>query len=140
MLGKFKEKADLSKLKDGASALKDSAEALKGSSDDKLKEVANEFNAIAPIIKMIGYSITEVEVELGMPPKIVPHFTRTDDMSEDEMNEIIEKHKDKKLTYLILSSLAKASSLQNSIQLSNLKFTEVEIEVGAIPSVKLKFG
>ena len=132
MLGKLKESADLTKLKDGAKS-------LKGSVNDKLKEVMDEINDIMPIIKEVGYSVNEVEVELGVLPKIIPHFRKIEDMSEEEMNIVIEKYKDRKLTYLIVSSLAKAASMQKSIQLSSLKFTEVEIEAGAVPSVKLKF-
>ena len=60
--------------------------------------------------------------------------------SEEKINSALESLKDNKVGLMVLKSLIKANSLQNGISLKGLKFSNIEIEVGLIPNVRLIFS
>lgn len=129
----------LGKLKDSANAAKKQAEEASGGIKEKIQSVLAEFNEAIPAIKEVGYTVSEVEIEMGLPPKIKPHFMKEKEVDEETSSKVLEKYKEKKITSLILNSLIKASSIQDGISIGALKFTEVEIEIGVIPTVIVKF-
>ena len=138
MLGKMK--ASAASLKDKAGDLKDKAGDLQNAGIDKIKDFMNDLNDMIPVLQEIGFRMNEVEVELGLPPKVVPHFEQTEVIEQEKIDEVLAKYKDQKITSLILSSLLKAATLKESVKIGDLKFSEVEIELGAIPSVNVKFA
>ena len=56
------------------SALQVAADA-KEASVNKAKEIIDQFNASLPIVRKAGYTVTEVEIALGIPPKISASVT-----------------------------------------------------------------
>lgn len=137
MLGNLKEKAG--ELQAAGAGAVESAKNAGGGVQEKIKEILAEFNDAIPAIKEIGYTVNEVEIELGLPPKIIPHFNKENDVDQETIDSVIDKYKDKKITSLVLSSLSKAASLQDGVHIGALKFAEVEIEIGVVPTVKIKF-
>lgn len=122
----------LDKVKEKASGLKDAA-------GDKIKEMVNEINSNLPAIKETGYEINELEIVLGLPPAIIPHFYKVSDVSNEKIEEILKANEGKKILTSIIKGLSQANKLQESVKVGNLKFKEVEIELSVPPSVNLKF-
>jgi len=106
---------------------------------DKLKEIANDFGEILPLVAKAGYNITEFQVVLGLPPAFITSFVKTKDISEKEIAKMIEKNSDKKLLKIILNSLMKANQFQSEIKIEKMKFTEVILELTVPPKVVMKF-
>lgn len=142
------------KAKDESERLKKSAveksEALKKSAADaidlkevgleKIKEISGELNTALPYFKRVGYNFEELEVELGLPPKLNLLFKHIENVGQEAQQEVLGEIKEMKTAHMIISSLLKANSLQDIIRIGNLKFSSIQIELTAIPSVKLKFN
>lgn len=139
MLNKFKESVDIKKLKESVDDVKNQAGGLKGSVEEKIREYTTELNELLPTINAIGYEVKEIEIEIGIAPKLIPHFAKVRDVSEELVQFELDKYKGKKLSTFILSSLVKASTMRDIINIGSLKFTEVELELSVIPAVKMKF-
>ena len=58
---------------------------------EKIFALIEDFNQSLPILSKAGYVLEELELELGIPPKLIPHFkyeeTKDSDAESCEMNE-----------------------------------------------------
>jgi len=119
--------------------LKQSSGKIQNAVTDKISKYLEDIKIITPIMNKLGYEINEVEVELALIPKIIPHFNRHTIVKIEIQEKIIEYCKEKKIPTLILSTLVEASKIQNKMSFGKLNFTGIEMELGIIPSVKMKF-
>ncbi len=96
------------------------------------------FQQALPAIKSAGYEMTEFEVELGVTPKLIPHFRHAAKSLED-VDAARAMLKDNKLGMMILVALLKAGDVHKQIRVAGFGFTHIEIELGLIPSVRLQY-
>ena len=106
---------------------------------NKVRAVIDDFIVSAPIIESAGFRIRDLEVELGIIPKLIPHFEKFKDTDDDHRQSIIEQVSDKRLLKLLLTALFKADNFQRSLNMGSMEFTGIEIEITAIPAVRLKY-
>ena len=129
----------LDKAKDMAGKASQGLGGLKDMGEDKIKEVINNFNEARPFLEDAGYKLSGLQIEMGVPPKLTTEF-ECNNASEEKINSALESLKDNKVGLMVLKSLIKANGLQNGISLKGLKFSNIEIEVGLIPNVRLIFS
>lgn len=106
---------------------------------DKLEETAEKLNDILPYIERAGFRVTEIEVLMGITPAIIPHVRVGDVMPKAERKALMTEIKGRKLATSILGSLFRAADFGKRIDLKGFDFFEIEIEVGVIPSVTIKY-
>jgi hypothetical protein len=104
----------------------------------KVQELVQSFQQALPAIKSAGYEMTEFEVELGVTPKLIPHFRHAAKSVED-IDTARAMLKDNKLGMMILVALLKAGEVHRQIKVAGFGFTHIEIELGLIPSVRLQY-
>lgn len=114
-------------------------EGLKGYGGDALTKTAQNFNEALPYIERAGFSVTEIEVEIGISPKIVPHLRMIKAISAREREALLEEVEKKRLIHTILSSLFSATAARKKLKFNRYHFTELEMELSVLPSVTLKF-
>lgn len=112
---------------------------LKELSGDTLTKTAARFNEALPYIERAGYDVTEIEVGLGLSPKVVPHLRMRELINEEEQQQLLSETTDKKLVNTILSSLFKASAARSKLKFKKFHFTDIELELSILPTVVLKF-
>ena len=105
----------------------------------KMKEVIDELHDDLPIFERAGYSLHSLEVELGIAPKLIPHFKVDKQISKEEQLAILDEVKHKRVLYLLLSSLFKSSYLKEILKIGNLEFHGLKVELAAVPKVHLLF-
>ena len=105
---------------------------------DKIQELVGSFQQALPAIKSAGYELTEFEIELGVTPKLIPHFRHAPKAAED-VEAAREMLKDNKLGQLLLGALLKAGDVHKQIRVAGFGFSHIEIEMGLIPSVRLQY-
>jgi hypothetical protein len=105
---------------------------------DKIQELVGSFQKALPALKSAGYEITEFEVELGVTPKLIPHFKHAPKSAED-IEAAKEMLKDNKLGQILLGALLKAGDVHKQIKVAGFGFSHIEIEMGLIPSVRLQY-
>ncbi len=106
---------------------------------NKVKTIINDFINAAPLIEEAGFRIRDLEVELSIIPKLIPHFEKLNDTDEATRISIIEQVKDKRIIRLLLKALFKADNFQQSLNMGNMEFTAIEIEITAIPAIRLLY-
>ena len=105
---------------------------------EKLRDLMRSFQEALPSIKSAGYELTEFEVELGLTPKLIPHFRHVA-RSADDIAAARDALRDNRLGAVILGALLKAGDVHRQIQLADFSFSHVEIELGLIPSVRMQY-
>ncbi len=111
---------------------------LKRLGSEKVQELISSFQQALPAIQMAGYELTEFEIELGITPKLIPHFRHADKSLED-IEGAREALRENKLGTLILGGLLKAGEVHRQIKVAGFCFTHIEIELGLIPSIRLQY-
>lgn len=106
----------------------------------KVTSVLDDLNAALPVLQEAGYPVDLVEVELGLSPKINIRFSTKMGVKEERLNSLLEEHAEHKMTITLLNSLAKAKSLQSRIRVAGCKPKGIEIKIGLMPEVALRFG
>jgi preprotein translocase subunit SecD len=106
----------------------------------KVTSLLDDLNAALPVLQEAGYPVDLVEIELGLSPKVNIRFSTKMGVKEDRFNSLIEEHAEHKMTITLLNSLAKAKSLQSRIRVAGCKPKGIEIKIGLMPEVALRFG
>lgn len=122
-----------------SSAYSVTVEGLKEFSGDTLGKTAARFNEALPYIERAGYEVTELEVGLGLSPKVVPHLRLKELIDDDAKLALLEETKDKRLVNTILGSLFRASAARSKLNFNRFHFSDIELELSILPTVILKF-
>jgi hypothetical protein len=113
---------------------------LKDAGMSRVSETLEEFNTALPAVREAGYALVGVEIQIGLPPKVVAKFSTAAGVSEEKAEALLAEHADKKLTVLLLRALFQASKLEAKIKIAGLKATGMDVEIGLTPHVTVKFG
>ena len=146
-MGKIASLASIkNKVADQTTTLKDKASEASGKlgdfadlSLDKLKGALEEVNSALPIVEKVGYKAKELEIELGLTPGVSIHFEKFSDVAAEEVEKILEENEDKKVIATMIKALTKADELRAGMKLGKFIFSEIELELGISPKVKMKY-
>ena len=105
---------------------------------DKILSLIDEFNNALPYLSAAGYTLDQLEVELGLPPKLIPHFAYAQD-SEVDSETALENLKNNRIGYNLLKILIMAGDYQDKFKFSQMSFCHLEIELSVIPTVRLRY-
>ncbi len=97
-----------------------------------------DFNAALPHLKQAGYTLTELELELGIPPKLIPHFYH-DPAVRLDLKHALTALEGNSIGTALMYALAKAGDLQQELEVSDMQFSHIEVELGPVPSLKLQY-
>jgi hypothetical protein len=103
---------------------------------EKLKAVIAEVTSAFPLFERAGFSVEEVQVEIGLAPKLMPRFKHVRTLTPEEQTNILAEACDKRLVKFMLISLFKSVNMQNLIQDPKLQLHAIEIDLTAVPSVR----
>ena len=104
----------------------------------KVRELISRFNEALPLLEEAGCTPSEVEVEVGLPPKIVANFV-TSEVSEEAIARITTDNPDRTLACAILKALAKGARLQKAVEVGRLRASTLAVGIGLAPVLKLVF-
>jgi hypothetical protein len=113
---------------------------LKDAGLRKVVEMLDDFNAALPIVREAGYTLSSVDVGIGLPPKVSASFVASAEVSPENVERVLAEHADKKFTMLLVRALYQAWLVQRKIAVAGLKPKGLSVEIGLIPVVTVKFG
>lgn len=113
---------------------------LKDASFAKWMETVTDFNESLPIIREAGYALTAVNIGIGVPPSMSAEFAVAEDIEAAKVEALIEKYAERTFTKLLMKALFEAWRLQRKIKIVGLKPKNLQVDVGLIPVVTVKFG
>jgi gamma-glutamyl:cysteine ligase YbdK (ATP-grasp superfamily) len=106
----------------------------------KVNALTEDVNAALPILEEAGYPVDLLILELGVSPGIAIRFATKIGVKEDRINALLEEHADHKMTVMLLHAIAKARHFQSKVRVGDLKPKGIEIKIGVLPEVELRFG
>lgn len=112
---------------------------LKDAGLSQLLSTVEDFNASLPVLREAGYTLSEVEITIGLPPKVTASFVVSEEVSGEAIEQLLTTHADKKLTVLLVRSLHQAWQLHTRVKIGNLRPNALSIDIGLIPEVSVKF-
>jgi len=104
----------------------------------KVREILAMFNAELPLLEQAGCTPSGIDVDVGLPPKVVANFATTD-VSEETVARITAENPDKKLACAILKTLVKGARLQKAVEVGPFHASTLAVEIGLTPCLKLSF-
>ena len=104
----------------------------------KVREILSLFNEALPLLEEAGCTPSGVDVDVGLPPKVVANFA-TNEVSEEAIARITAENPERKLACAILKALAKGARLQRGVEIGRLRASTLAVEIGLAPCLKLSF-
>jgi len=123
---------------DALNKLKAAKEAMSDLGTEKTVQLMSDLNLILGLLPDAGYEIGELEIELGVTPKVTIDLKLGRAINEARLNAIKEKV-DNPMLAAIITSLIQASKLQNTVSVETLELKDVKIAVTAVPNVALQW-
>jgi hypothetical protein len=105
----------------------------------KLNETLADFNAALPVLREAGYTLDGVNIDLGVPPKIVADFSGGGSMPDEKVEALLAENGDRSLTVLLLKSVQQATKLQSKLNIKGMKPCGLSVEIGLVPKIVVKF-
>jgi len=111
--------------------------ALRADSEDKLIETLREIDCSVATFREAGYELFDVEMELGIPQRLIVDLEKVEDISHSRLRTIAAANEGNKTTHAILSALLKAEEMADRVDLANLTYRRLMVYVGPLPVVRL---
>jgi uncharacterized RDD family membrane protein YckC len=104
----------------------------------KLQESVVQINASIPYLENAGYIIEDLEMEVGVSPK-VNVIIKMNSETTLSMEELEEKVKEKPVVAMLVRAIKMSADLQRKVNIRSMKSVGMEISLAVTPSVKLLF-
>ena len=128
----------IDKAKQTAADVKDKVGDPSGKVGDAILAVVKDLNDALPHLSKAGYTMDELEIEIGIPPKLIPHFSVDETLAENTEQSLTDLEGNT-VGYALFKALLKAADLQQKIVINDMSFARIEIELGLIPAVRLSY-
>ena len=106
---------------------------------DAILDVVSSLNDSLPHLAKPGYTMDELEIEIGVPPKLIPHFSVDGALVENAENaeQALTDLEGNIIGTTLFKALFKAATLQQKIVINGMSFSRLEIQLGLVPAVRL---
>jgi hypothetical protein len=111
---------------------------LKALGAEKLQDTMAAFRAALPALRQAGFELREFEIELGVNPKLIPHFIHAPTTDAD-IAAARQSLVGNKLGASMLGALIRAGDAHRQIGVTGFHRAHMEIEIGLIPAVRLRY-
>ncbi len=119
---------DLNKLKGGVADV----------ATQKTVQLLSDLNLVLGLLPDAGYEVGEMEVELGIAPKITVGLKLGRAANEARLKAILDKVDNAALA-TIIKSLIEASKLQDAVSVETLELQDVKVVLTPVPSVSMQW-
>ena len=123
---------------DALNKLKAAKEAIQDRGTEATVQTLSDLNLILGLLPDAGYEIGELEIELGVTPKVTVDLKLGRAINEARLKTILDTVNNPMLA-AIVTSLIQASKLQNAVSVETLELKDVKIAVTAVPTVALQW-
>jgi len=113
---------------------------LTGAATETAGKIVKEFNEALPTMRGLGFTISDLQVGMGLVPEIgAKLIASTDTIDVKKIKELIEKHPDNKTLVGVLNALQAAYNIKQEIGDLPLKGVEVAVKLGLPPHISVGF-
>jgi hypothetical protein len=123
---------------DALNKLKQATEKITDLGSEKTVQLLSDLNLVLGLLPDAGYEVSELEVELGITPKVTIDLKLGRTANEARLKSILEKV-DNAMLATILTSLIQASKMQDAVSVETLELKGVKVVLTAVPNVSLQW-
>jgi hypothetical protein len=103
-------------------------------------KMLDEFNEAMPTMRALGFTVRDVHVGMGLLPEVGAKLVAsTDDIDEEKLAELIEKHAEKKLLIAALKGLYAAYNIKRELPDVPLNGVQLDLTLGLPPRISVSF-
>ncbi len=128
------------KIKNAASAVSGTMSDALGAGFERLKAPLDELAGSSEALEQLGYRVGEIELEFTLPPRIIVHLLRESIVHDEAFQAALANHASNRTFCLVVGLLRQANRVVDRVPIKSRLLREVEVALGIIPSVKLKYG
>jgi hypothetical protein len=110
---------------------------LKADNETHLLDSLLEINASVPVFQQAGYDLGGVDMELSPVQRLIVHLNRREDVPASTLRSLLASSQHRKVTQALIKSLIQAEEMADRVDLTNLVYYKLLVNVGPIPSVRL---
>lgn len=116
------------------------AEGAAASATATANKMLDEFNEALPTMRALGFVVKDLHVGMGLLPEVGAKLVATtDSIDEKRLQELIEKHAEKKLLVTALKGLYAAYNIKREIPGVPLKGVQLDLTMTLPPRVSVSF-
>jgi len=108
-------------------------------STQKTLELMSDLNVILAALPDAGFQIGELEVEMGVTPKVTVDVKIGQSIHQDKLKAVLQANPNNALLSLTLNALLEASKLQRAVSVETLELKDVKIALTTSPTVALQW-
>jgi hypothetical protein len=128
------------KIKQAAGAVTGTMTDVLGAGFEKLKGPLDELAGSSEALEKLGYRVGEIELEFSLPPRILVHLLRESVVHDEAFQAALANHADNRTFCLVVGLLRQTNRVVDRVPIKGRRLREVEVALGIIPSVKLKYA
>ena len=110
---------------------------LRAENDTQLIAALRELDAGAEVLVEAGCLLDRVDMDLGPTRRVVVNLERAENVDARRLKALIEANRERPVIHAVLAAILKADELSETVQLEELTFTKLSIDVGLIPAVRI---
>ena len=110
---------------------------LKADNDVQVIDSLREINSSVLVFQQAGYELSGVDVELSPLQRLIVHLHRVEDVHSSALRSLLSSNEHRKVTHALLRSLIQAEDMADQVDLDNLVYHKLIVNVGPIPAVRL---
>jgi hypothetical protein len=127
-------------IRTATQAIKDRVGDALGMGWEKVKGQLDELAQSSAAMEQVGYKIGDIDLEFTVPPRVHVHLTREADINDEVFQAVLANNAGNRTFCLVVGMLRQTNRLLGGVTIKGRKLREVEVGLGLIPSVKLKYG
>ena len=110
---------------------------LKADNEVQVIDSLREINSSTQVFQQAGYELSGVDVELSPLQRLIVHLHRVEDVHSSTLRSLLSSNQHRKVTHALLRSLIQAEDMADQVDLDNLVYHKLIVNVGPIPAVRL---
>jgi hypothetical protein len=130
----------LNRIKQAASSAAGSVGDAVTAGFDRLKKPLEDLTASSEALEQLGYKLGQIELEFSLPPHVIVHLLRETVVHDEAFQAALANHADNRTFCIVAGLLRQANHLVDRVAVKGRRMCEVEVSLGIIPSVKLKYA
>ena len=127
-------------IKKAANAVSGTVGDIVGAGFEKLKAPLEDLSAASGELEKLGYRMGQIELEFSLPPHIILHLLREKIVHDEAFQAALANHADNRTFCMVVGLLRQTNQLVDRVPIKGRRLVEVEMSLGIIPSVKLKYA
>ena len=108
-------------------------------SSEAAQGLTADLNELLPAIKRAGYHVQGIDLDATIPPRIAVHCHLDSEISGDDREALLASLGGRRMALGAIRALFQVADLQKKLAVGTLKPTDVILELGVSPGVKVRY-